>query len=69
MVTKTVFFIQHQVESATFSDAETNLEKIENLDAAFEAFKKAHGHRRLLALSTDLFTGVPQGVAVELSRV
>ena len=68
-VTKPAFFIQHQVEAADFSDAETNLDSIDNIDQALNAFNKAAGHRRLIAVTLDFFTDKPVGQGVELKRV
>lgn len=69
MITKTVFFVQHQGYEADFSDGSTDLKPLGSLDEGVSAFKKAAGHRRLLALSVDFFTEKPQGMAVELARV
>ena len=69
MITKTVFFTQHQGEQADFSDGSADPTLHHNLEEGLAAFKADHGHRRLLALSVDFFSKEPQGMAVELMRV
>ena len=69
MISKTVFFTQHQGEQADFSDGLADPTLHNTLEAGLAAFKADHGHRRLLALSVDYFSNEPQGMAVELQRV
>jgi len=72
VITATVFFSQYQGEKPDYSDAPTEpTPEVHNtLEAGLAAFKADKGgHRRLLALTVDLFTREPQGLAMELMRV
>ena len=68
-ISHTVFFTQYQGDQPDFSDGLANPELHRTLEAGLAAFKADHGHRRLLAISTDFFSGEAQGNALELMRV
>lgn len=69
MISKTVFFVQHQGDEADFSDGLADPTLHQTIEEGLAAFKAEHGHRRLLALTVDFFSNKPQGMAVELKRV
>lgn len=68
-ISRTVFFTQYQGDQPDFSDGVANPELHGSVEAGLAAFNADHGHRRLMAISTDFFSGKAEGNALELMRV